>query len=392
MTVAVPASLEGSAEAKPAPAAEPARRIDYLDGIRAVAAIWVVLSHIWITQYGLNAHTGLFGVLTNWTLYSHLAVDVFIVLSGFCLILPRLRKPSAPFDVINFYYRRAHRILPPYYCALALGIVVSVSCRHLLGGGWHLSAPDVLANVFLVQDALISRDTLNGPLWSVAVEWRIYFLFPLIVLALFRYGRWSVVIATALLGYGITTAIFRWAPTMLLSCPWYIMLFGFGVCAGSTAFGKHAKRALYFPAATAFLSLLALGYCLWKYQLRPDDVVTFGLHMPLIDSFAGLLAASLLVVLGRKPETHFSVRLLSWRPLAWIGVISYSLYLVHMPTLIALNSLFLRYPIRMLSSPLDRVVVLLILGIPITLSASYGFFWIVERPLLNRKLQKTTSR
>jgi len=391
LAVSAPPSSNDIVNAAPPSAAGASARIEYLDGVRALAALWVMLSHIWITQYGLIVHDGAIGALTNWTLYSHLAVDVFIVLSGFCLILPRLRRMSEPMDVWNFYYRRAHRILPPYYCALVLGILVTVCSRHVLQGDWHISMASVLSNVFLVQDALISRDIFNGPLWSVAVEWRIYFLFPLIVLALFRWGRWLVLAAAAILGYGLTAAVMHWAPTMLLSCPWYLLLFVMGVCAGSSAYGRDARDPRLTPQVVACISLLLLSLCLWLYRLEPNDFVTFGLHMPLIDFFAGLLAAAILVVLSRMPERHIWVRFLSWRPLSRVGVMSYSLYLVHMPILIALNTLFLRYPIRMLSTPLDRVAALLIFGIPIILSLSYCFFWIVERPLLNRKLRQTTT-
>jgi peptidoglycan/LPS O-acetylase OafA/YrhL len=374
----------GELQATAAAATRPSRRIEYLDGVRALAALWVVVSHIWITQFGLTVHSGLIGKLTNWTLYSHLAVDVFIVLSGFCLILPRLAKAEQQFDAVNFYYRRARRILPPYYCALALGILVSVFSRHALTGGWSLNIANVAANLFLIQDALISRDTFNGPLWSVAVEWRIYFLFPLIVGLLFRFGRWSVLVFTGLVGYLITAAIMRWEPTMLLSCPWYLLLFGFGLCAGEAAYGPKALEDTRLPVLIAAASLLSLALCLGLFPLTQGDLSTFGLHMPITDLFAGVLTAACLTMLGRSREHNTVVRWLSWKPLAGLGVMSYSLYLVHMPILIALNTLFLRYPIGMLSSPLFRVALLLMPGIPVILGLAYCFFLVVERPLLRR--------
>jgi peptidoglycan/LPS O-acetylase OafA/YrhL len=343
-----------------------------------------MVSHIWITQFGLQVHSGLTGLLTNWTLYSHLAVDVFIVLSGFCLILPRLSKVGQPLDVVNFYYRRARRILPPYYCALAFGILVSVLSRHALMGDWRLNLPSVAANLFLVQDALISRDTFNGPLWSVAVEWRIYFLFPIIVGLLFRFGKWSVIAFAGLLGYLITAAIMRWEPTMLLSCPWFLLLFAFGVCAGEAAYGCKAPGATRLVALVAAASLFCAALSLYRFPLTQGDLSTFGLHMPLIDLFAGLLAAAVLTLLGKSSEHNIIVKCLSWRPLGALGVMSYSLYLVHMPILIALNTLFLRYPIGMLSLPLFRVALLVMPGIPVILGLAYCFFLVVERPLLRR--------
>ena len=198
----------------------------YLDGFRALAALWVVLSHLWIGEFGISAHPGLLGVLTNWTLYSHLAVDIFIVLSGFCLILPITQADGfLKGGALAFFGRRARRILPPYYAALALSIVVFVLVQVIASKPPHIPMLALAANIFLLQDVFLPLNVFNGPFWSIAVEWRIYFFFPLIVLAARRWGWVCVLLGASLLSMGLTAALFRWHPEMILTCPWYLLLF-----------------------------------------------------------------------------------------------------------------------------------------------------------------------
>ncbi|MEO7717266.1 MAG: acyltransferase, partial [Capsulimonas sp.] len=166
----------------------PQHRLDFLDGLRALAAVFVVLSHLWVTQFGMLAHQGALGLWMNWIIYSHFAVDVFIVLSGYCLILPVARAGELRGGALDFFRRRARRILPPCYAALTLAAAI-YALTHL-----HKPFPWValLGNLLLVQDAVQRWNMFDSPLWSVAVEWRIYFLFPAIVWLLKRHGRIAV--------------------------------------------------------------------------------------------------------------------------------------------------------------------------------------------------------
>ena len=104
----------------------PRLRLDFLDGLRGLAALYVLLYHASLRAGVLAAaapaqpvakaisvlHFCLLG-------YGHLAVAVFIVLSGYCLMLPVARTEGAvlPGGALAFIQRRARRILPPYYAA-----------------------------------------------------------------------------------------------------------------------------------------------------------------------------------------------------------------------------------------------------------------------------------
>src|SRR2546421_13093474 len=99
--------------------ASPRPHLDYLNGLRALAALYVVLHHAYLTVWPVllgKAPTGIDAALVGWLAYGHYSVSVFIVISGFCLMLPVLRNQDViAGGSITFYRKRARRILPPYY-------------------------------------------------------------------------------------------------------------------------------------------------------------------------------------------------------------------------------------------------------------------------------------
>src|SRR5919109_3936684 len=116
----------------------------------------------------------------GWLLYGHMAVAVFIVVSGFSLALvPLSNGGRLPGGVRRFVRRRAWRILPAYWAALILSIVVTA---YLLRPDLDAAAigKSFVVHGLLLQDVVGSVPP-NGALWSIAVEWQIYFVFPLIL-------------------------------------------------------------------------------------------------------------------------------------------------------------------------------------------------------------------
>ncbi len=353
----------------------------YLDGLRAVAALWVVLSHLWIGEFGMNAHRGILGRATNWTLYSHLAVDIFIVLSGFCLILPVARDGGTlRGGAWVFFGRRARRILPPFYAALALSLPVFLALQAVPHRPVRFLLLALGANIFLLQDMFLRLNIFNGPFWSIGVEWRIYFLFPLMVWGVARWGWGGVLLGAALLGGGLTLALFHWHPEMILACPWYLLLFTIGAWAGYQSEmpkGSFSSRRIW--AALAALSAACLTRLLWQHPITPQGGSDFGLHMPMIDTAAGLLTASCLFLMGRASAP---VPVLSWRPLAALGTFAYSLYLTHMPALTLLrHGLAAWLP---LETPLMKAA-LTAACLPGVIGLAYLFFLACERPFLRRR-------
>jgi peptidoglycan/LPS O-acetylase OafA/YrhL len=197
-------------------------RLHYLDGLRGLAALYVVMVHI-------NRYMGeepVFLQLIGKTLrYGNFAVAVFIVLSGYVLMLPVARSQSGYLSrgLWDYIQRRSRRILPPYYAALLFSLLIAIIVLGLIkifNFHWHESAEygefhpffspvDVITHLLLIHN--LSRDTLgsiNAPMWTVATEWQIYFFFPLLLLPIRRrFGLFSAIISAFLMV--LTTTAWR---------------------------------------------------------------------------------------------------------------------------------------------------------------------------------------
>ncbi|MCC2668454.1 MAG: hypothetical protein K0Q72_925, partial [Armatimonadetes bacterium] len=218
---------------------EPRVRLAFLDGLRGLAALYVVLFHL-VYQEAMRYGSALpqpWQVALAGLGRGRYAVAVFIVISGYCLMLPVARTVQGylPGGVGRFLQRRARRILPPYYAALAICLLLLVlTALYQRGGGTGRSHPvveasNLLAHLLLVHDLRAEwAQAIDPPMWSVAVEWHIYLLFPTLLLSLWRRLGSAIAIAIAL-GLGLLPHYllppaenFDWAR------PWYLGLFTMG--------------------------------------------------------------------------------------------------------------------------------------------------------------------
>ena len=369
----------------------PSIRLAYLDGIRAIAASYVVIFHAVLGFGGANL-TGVGRILRRASAFGHEAVAVFIVLSGYCLALPvlnqqplRLKLPLA-----SFARRRALRILPPYFAALALSLLLMALIPALrtpsTGTIWDASLPGLRLGPIVSHALLIHNLSpeyalqINGPLWSVATEWQIYFLYPSLLLPAWRRGGALAVLASAaLLGY-LPLLI---APAAAASAgSWYVLLFALGMASANVSFGSGSARKLqalpWRLIASASWGLLAVVGLVFAG-------VWFG-HKPVTDCLVGLAMAAVLVQLTstatrREAPRGFLLGLLEAKPLLALGHFSYSLYLTHLPV-VALCYFALR-PLRL--SPLPFSLLLVLTGFAASLLVARAFYLAVERPSMLRR-------
>ena len=205
-------SASPSEVSAPKSLAPPRLRLDYLDGLRGLAALYVVLHHAY---YGLTAEAALPPLaahLTYWLYLGRSAVDIFIVLSGYCLMLPVVRAGRLRGSFADFMRRRARRILPPYYaalgvCLLAIAVLPPLHDLSHPNALWNEAlpafTPGIIASHLLLIHNFASawHSRIDYPMWSVATEWQIYFLFPLVLLPIWQ--RWgSAASAAAAFGRG----------------------------------------------------------------------------------------------------------------------------------------------------------------------------------------------
>ncbi|SDI65172.1 Peptidoglycan/LPS O-acetylase OafA/YrhL, contains acyltransferase and SGNH-hydrolase domains [Actinokineospora alba] len=365
--------------AAPATADRPKPRLSYLDGVRAVAALYVVLHHIWFTVYpSYPVNTG--PAALGWLVYGHLAVAVFIVVSGFSLTVAPARREFELGGTLRFLRRRAWRILPPYWAALALSVIVFGLITPELTGR-AITLKGVIAHFFLVQDVIDSPKP-NGAFWSIAVEWQIYFLFPLVLLFRRKLGPvWMVAIfTTAVIGAQLVGENVGALDGILNLTPQFLALFVFGVAAAQVVRDGRSPRGLAtlgIGCFAAFGVLAAVKGSVWV------DHAYFW-----IDLLVGVGTACILAALaggGLGPLRS----LLAGRVLSGIGLYSYSVYLVHLPILWLIGH-FAVEPV--VADPLTRFVLLLAVGMAAVLAGSYLFHRAFERPFLeNRSLSAVTA-
>jgi peptidoglycan/LPS O-acetylase OafA/YrhL len=362
-----------------APLARPRFHLEFIDGLRALAALFVVLCHAWYEP----ANGFYAGRLMNklGLSYGHLAVDVFIVVSGFCLMLPLTRKEGVIESVSGFYWRRSRRILPPYYAAVALSaLFIVVVAGDVTGTVWDnslpLTLPQLAAHALLIHNLPlpIPGGAINYPLWSIATECQIYLLMPLLVVSLRRLGALMTLGWTVLLGLGLT---FGFRGALASALPWYLSLFCMGMLAARycgqprTPASGWARAGSYVLFGVVALTIVARGK------------EFFNSHLIVMDTLTGAATALLLVASLQDAEkkAHPITKLLSWKPLVGVGAFSYSLYLVHAPLL---HGLYLLYAQVLPGSP-ERMFLLLAASIPLIVGVSYLFHLAFERPFLNTR-------
>jgi peptidoglycan/LPS O-acetylase OafA/YrhL len=361
--------------------------LSYIDGFRAIAALYVVWSHLAARAWGSHRPTSLaLRLLAKLSNHGHFAVTAFIVISGFCLMLPvsrsgmQLRGGS-----LLFFKRRFWRIAPPMYAAFLLSAAILQLGRiHLVYGYGQVTLTQILAHAFLVQvpvpGGLLGN---NGALWSISVECFMYLFFPAIVIFSRRIGTAITAFFCVAAGYILLFSLRGTIPGVIA---WqYLGAFALGVLAAITSYSETKISTLfrdrvpwYGIAAVSFGGVAALAIIKgWDWAVGYTDFLDFPV---------AVAAASILI--GASRQGRNPVRdLLQVRALAFIGLFSYSLYLIHYP----LEDLFYAYviiPLR--TGEVGCELLNIAVVVPVILVASYLFYIGFERPFhrLARRIGK----
>ena len=331
-------------------------RVD-IDGLRGIAVLLVILYHA-----GFDLVSGGF-----------IGVDVFFVISGYLItdiIVREVRDGTFMFR--RFYERRFRRLLP------ALTVVIAVtaifSWLYLGAEAFKDFAQSVVATTFFSSNILFWSesgyfDTASSskPLlhtWSLAVEEQFYLLFPLVVFLALRAGKKQLVVVLALIGmasYGLCL----WGSTEFPVAAFYLLhtrAWEFVV----GALGALLARPLggRFAPALAGLGLVAVvgsGFLLTSDTAWPGP-------------FTALPVIGALLLILNAPSSRIVGRILRWRGLVWVGLVSYSAYLWHHPMFVFAEIV----AGGELSTALSIVLVLLTLGL------SYLSWKFVEQPFRSR--------
>jgi peptidoglycan/LPS O-acetylase OafA/YrhL len=341
-------------------------RIPSLDGLRAISILMVVYCHLWedlATHKHVVALRALAGTL------GYLGVTVFFVISGFLITSLLLGEMlhSNRIHLARFYFRRTFRLLPPYYALIA---VVSAG---------YLAAFVKVANFHNVLiHALTYTTNYNGQWfwylghsWSLSVEEQFYLLWPA-----------TLLVAGTRRGFYLAASLLFICPIVrshyvLLSlaptAPWNLQ-FRFEAVADALAIGcLLARLRPWLHKRRAYLAFLASKW----FFLVPILVLVVngyltGLPRALVGDTFVILGIAACIDRSVTIRTGAATWLLNTRPMVFIGVISYSIYLWQQPFLDPVtNSAISRFPLNLL----------------LVAIASLASYYLIERP--SRRLRSS---
>ena len=335
-----------------------------IDGLRAIAVLSVVLYH-----FGIGGLQGGF-----------VGVDVFFVISGYLITgIIQSELARGEFTLARFYERRARRIFPALFVMLLVTMLAGLFV--LLPSDLARLGQAATATVLFVSNALYFRQSgyfddasdFNALLhtWSLGVEEQFYVGLPLLLMLVHRYRpQWllRVIAACALLSFAacvlvqpiLAKAVFFLSPFRA----WELLLGSLVALGAAPQVRNGTLRAVLSVAALAAL-LGAIAF------------MRSGVDFPGWKAAIPVLATAVLLHLGAGGRTWVG-GVLSWRPLVFVGLISYSLYLWHWPLLVLVSY-------RQGMAPLSSVQGLGLLGLSLLLAvASYRF---VEQPFRRARKQ-----
>lgn len=309
-------------------------RIYSLDGLRGVAAVAVLLGHARIIyiENGPGGWMGLDGVrqLLNATgPWGFTAVWLFFILSGFVLAWSFTRNAKVDYGV--YILRRLARLYIPVWGAVVLAVVTMlfVSRADKTLGDWAAGHPAHIELRHVVSDLTLvgGIGSTITPLWSL--RWEVFFsvLLILYVLVARKINPWVLMIAC----YGLSIVGNVIGNQVLM----YMPMFGIGV-AFAFAWGSIQQISLrvagwfgrvpFAAGALAVLALLAATSLQSVHQILPS--LGISTTLPSAATFAcRLLSVALIVVIVGVSKTVGKAFTLA--PIAWLGKVSFSLYLVH---------------------------------------------------------------
>jgi len=288
-----------------------------IDGLRALAVVPVILFHA-----GFELFSGGF-----------VGVDVFFVISGYLITTILIEDiENQRFSIVNFYERRARRILPALYTVAATSTIASsfiLYPEYLISFAKSLvSTPLFSANFYFWSErGYFGESSELKPLihfWSLAVEGQFYIVFPIFLLVLSKCKRlfYSLLIFGMTISlassYFVTKIHFDTAFYFPFTRAWELL-------AGSVA-ALLVKNHFYVHNVSVAEVFSSIGLSLIFYSCLSFDNSTpfpgFYAAVPVLGTFLFVISAS---------ATHYVKKLFSFKPIVFIGLLSYSLYLWHQP-------------------------------------------------------------
>jgi peptidoglycan/LPS O-acetylase OafA/YrhL len=358
------------------------KRLAGLDGVRGLAALFVVIHHVFLRTFpGYPVDHAPFWA--GWFIYGRFAVVVFIVLSGFSLALSAARHGWRLDSISRFAQRRARRILPAYWAALAFSIAVAWLIVRPPGQGLP-GSKSALVNGLLVQN-IVGAPIPNRSLWTMAVEAQLYLVFPLLLLTVRRFSA-IVMVATVTLIVAAVGIVGPHVPRLdtfvIQSAPDLAALFAVGILAAGIVGASRARRSWPWAWLALAAAVPVFATMWWRGSVWTLD------HLFWVDLALGPAIACLLAALATGRPAPL-LRFLDSRPLRSLGSSSYSLYLIHGPIVIVVYEKFVAGRDR---HGVPAFLLTVALVVPLTIACARVFAAIFETPFRRPRTWSWTRR
>lgn len=335
-----------------------------IDGLRAIAVLSVILYHAQITLAGWNWFTGGF-----------VGVDVFFVISGYLISRIIFAELSATgrFSFRRFYERRTRRILPALLLVMlttapfAYQYLLPADLVHMTQS--QLASMAFTSNIFFYITATDydAAPALLMPFlhtWSLSVEEQFYLVFPIVALLLARHARHSWAWLSVLLGASLLACLVLTGSQLAFFMPftraWELLA---GALLALRELHPGSRRHARWSAILAPVGLLLIFI----------PVVSFGHVTPHPGAMTLVPVVGSVMLLAFSSPNNLAGRMLGWRPVRYIGAISYSLYLWHYPIFALQRTVDYDY------SDFDKAV-----GIVLTAVLSVLSYHLIEQPFRHR--------
>jgi peptidoglycan/LPS O-acetylase OafA/YrhL len=353
-----------------------------IESLRALAALGVLLAHVYGAVYGYVTPEDPGTFRDRLLLGGGFGVILFFALSGYLLYLPFARQTLGGgdrVDLANYARNRALRILPLYVV-----VVVALLVLRENGGTWSQWWRFLL---FAQNFSTETVGTVNGVLWSLVVELHFYILLPLIAWLAARLGRntrlGAAIVLLALAGGSVVVHYTKvkgahepgsqvWRYSILATFLYFVA--GMLVALLRLAWEERRPGWLRGPLASAEAWLLA-AVGIWLLVIGD-----YGLG-PLAALASMLMVGAAVLPLQPGPL----VRALDWRPLALIGVASYSVYMWHVPVL--------EWVVDAAGGIPGGFPGLLAITLALAIPGSFASYALIERPFLRlrRRWARSTA-
>ena len=347
-----------------------------IDGLRAIAILPVIFYHA-----GLQIFSG-----------GYVGVDIFFVISGYLIssiILSEIE--TGKFSLINFYQRRARRILPALFCVILISTpfawFILLPADLELFGNSAFSALTFWSNyIFYFEIDYFETSSKLKPLlhtWSLSIEEQFYIIYPILLIFFFKFGKKTFIIFLIISAITSLT-LAQWAGNLKFTYPYFEKEFLF--------FNQSSLTNFFLPIGRIWELIIGILIAFYiKKNGQPNrfnEILTlFGLilifysvftftpetNYPSFHTLLPTIGTGLLILfMNSKTFIH---RIFSQKLLVFIGLISYSAYLYHFPIFT-----FIEY-----SNYLENSLLLKIILILITFFISFVSWKYIEKPFRNKK-------